>query len=238
MMDLLQSELVHYKYTDWIRHFEENDKKRLRIDFSEEPELSPMEKKLIFPSVRAFQKGEGSDGRYLMKTAEAFAEKMKETDYPKAMRWFIKEENFHSAYLKQIMDHYGIPAAQRNLLDRIFRRFRKGGGIRREVVVLVTAEIIALSYYTALKACCSSPALKRVCDQMLEDEVPHVIFQSFTLAHFKKSQMMIRKRIFLMNISCLAVYLRYRKVFFKGGYPLRKLLQNSRQVLQQSISLM
>ncbi|MBR6405767.1 MAG: hypothetical protein IKS18_06200 [Lachnospiraceae bacterium] len=233
-MNLPESMMAHFDYLDWILHFEENDRRRLEMDFSLEAELSKRERRLIFPSIRAFQKGEGSDGRYLMETVEDFAEESGESDYPQAMRWFIMEENYHSSYLKQVMNYYGVPGARRNLLDRIFRRIRKGGGIRREVTVLVTAEIIALSYYQALSACSSSPALHRVCDQMLLDEEPHVVFQSYTLGHFPVSRIQSVKRKFLMNGSCFAVYLRYGRLFRKGGYPLKRLLRESREILRQS----
>ena len=100
------------------------------------------------------------------------------------MRYFIKEENTHSAYLAQYMKWHRVPERKRSVLDSIFRRLRQVNGIRSEVTVLVTAEIIALSYYTALKNATKSSALKSICSQMLHDELPHVVFQSYTLAHF------------------------------------------------------
>ena len=233
-MDLLNAKMARYDYLDWILHFEENDRDRLELYFTDEPELSRKEKRLIFPSVRAFQKGEGSDGRYLMETVEDFAEESGESEYPQAMRWFILEENYHSSYLRKVMDYYGVTVSKKNLLDRIFRRIRRGGGIRREVTVLVTAEIIALSYYQALKTCSSCPAIRRICNQMLHDEVPHVIFQSYTLGHFPKNNWANRKRQILMRGSCYAVYLAYGSVFRKGGYSLRQLLSESLGYLTQS----
>ena len=74
------------------------------------------------------------------------------------------------------MKWHRVPEKKYSVLDSIFRRLRQVNGIRSEVTVLVTAEIIALSYYTALKNATKSSALKSICSQMLHDELPHVVF--------------------------------------------------------------
>ncbi len=40
MVDLLSSDLCRFSYRDWLSHFTRNDQERLKIDFSEEKELS------------------------------------------------------------------------------------------------------------------------------------------------------------------------------------------------------
>ena len=85
----------------------------------------PKQKKLSsFHSIRAFQKGEGSDGRHLLETVEHFAKEIREPAYASAMQWFVREENWHSAYLRQYMDFYSVRPLKRTLLDSIFRRLR------------------------------------------------------------------------------------------------------------------
>ncbi len=64
MYNILNSEFVKYDYDSWIRYFRYNSGQRLRIDFSGETELSSEQRKRIFPSITAFQKGERSEGRY------------------------------------------------------------------------------------------------------------------------------------------------------------------------------
>ena len=75
MVDLLSSDLCRFSYRDWLSHFTRNDQERLKIDFSEEKELSAQARALIFPSIRAFQKGEGSDGRFLRTAVSSFCKK-------------------------------------------------------------------------------------------------------------------------------------------------------------------
>ena len=72
---------------------------------------------------------------------------------------------------------------------------------------------------------------------MLHDELPHVIFQSYTLSHFKKSTRNTFERIFLMRLSCRAVWTVYGNVFRAGGYTYRRFLSDSMKYLRQSFIL-
>ncbi len=239
MYYILDSIFISYDYAQWTAYFKKNDRHRLNIDFTNEPTLGEEEKALIFPSISAFQKGEHSEGSYLKSAALKFAEKNNEPDYPKAIEFFIKEENFHSSYLAQYMNYHNIPLKSGGhngkLFDMIFRRLRRINGLHSEVTVLVTAEIIALSYYSALCNAAESKALKSICLQMLHDELPHIVFQSYTLGHFLTRPVNIFLRALLMEITCAAVWLAYRKVFAAGGYSFRRLLSESIGYLKQSV---
>ncbi|MCI8360343.1 MAG: hypothetical protein HFE86_03290 [Clostridiales bacterium] len=237
MVEFVNAPMKAFSYSQWVSHFAGNDKRRLQIDFSQEKGLSDAERRLIFPSIRAFQKGEGSDGAYLMQTVERYVQKGGEAAYAEAMRWFIKEENWHSAYLKSFMRFYQVAGAKRSFLDKVFRRLRKCGGLKCEVTILVTAEMIALTYYDALASCTDSPALKSVCRQMLEDEVPHILFQSCTLRRLKRRRTDPLVRRAVMDITALAVWLAFHKVFQTGGYGFGRFWRENRGYLQQSVRL-
>lgn len=237
MIDLTKSEMNHFNYQKWISYFAHNDTRRLDMDFSQEKPLSLQEQHLIFPSIRAFQKGEGSDGMHLMKTVENNIAKLGEAEYQKAMEWFIKEENWHSAYLKKYMDFYHIPAAKYSFLDRVFRRLRQAGGLYCEIIVLVTAEMVALTYYDALSKCTDSPVLKSICSQMLHDELPHIMFQSYTLSHFKNRPVDVLARILLMEITLLFVWCAFHRVYQAGGYSFCRFLKANSGYLRQSLHL-
>ena len=237
MVVITTSEKNLFTYKDWEAYFRENDGKRLDIDFSQEKALPRKVKKLIFPSIRAFQKGEGSDGGYLMKTVCAFAEQSGEADYPNVMRLFVREENQHSAYLKTYMKFHGVEGAKRSVLDSAFRRLRKLGGLKCEVTILVTAEMIALTYYDALSRCTESAALKSICDQMLQDELPHIVFQSYTLRHFRVRGADKLARRLLMDVTSFLVWCAYRRVYRAGGYGFRRFFKENRGYLRQSIQM-
>ena len=86
---------------DWIARFKANQVHRLQIDFSTEPELTPLERNLISPSIQSFQKGEASEGRFLLHHAKQYADRSHDPNYPETMKWFVLEENWHSSYLKK-----------------------------------------------------------------------------------------------------------------------------------------
>lgn len=225
-----------WNYPQWNAYFERNSQHRLKIDLSQEPKLTKAEKALIFPSIRAFQKGEGSDGRHLLETVEHFAKEIQEPAYASAMQWFVREENWHSAYLRQYMDFYSVRPLKRTLLDSIFRRLRKTGGLKGEIMVLVTAEMIALCYYDALSRAVDSPALRSICAQMLHDETRHIRFQSYTLSRLGLCWPHFLLRILLMEASSVFVWLAFRKVFRAGGYSFIRFLRKNMDCLRQSMN--
>lgn len=232
MVILTKTKMTKFGYEEWERYFTRNDSKRLNIDFSCERGLTEKEKQLIFPSIRAFQKGEGSDGTYLIKSSEVYGDTAE-----RSVRLFVKEENFHSAYLKRYMDHYDVESAKSSVLDSIFRKLRKLGGFKCEVTVLVTAEMIALTYYSALSECTSSPALKSICSQMLHDELRHIIFQSYNLSRIGSGCLDAPARYLLMGITSLAVWMAFGNVFRTGGYGFRRFMSENFGYLRQSVQI-
>ena len=237
MVNFTQDDMNRFQYQDWVTHFEANDGKRLKSDFSQEAPLSQQTKKLIFPSIRAFQKGEGSDGSFLLQTVDRYVQRDGPAEYRKAMELFVKEENWHSAYLKAYMEHHGIKGAEKSALDAVFRKLRHIGGLKGEVTVLVTAEMIALTYYDALSRCTDSKALKRICQQMLDDEVPHVMFQSYTLSRFHPNGLDVFLRFLIMNVTLLFVWGAFHKVYQRGGYGFTRFMEENNGYLRQSVYL-
>lgn len=150
MISFAKSRMNQFTYREWIGWFAHNNDQRLAIDFSKEKGLSEEEAKLIFPSIREFQKGRRIRRKVPLQAVDQFACRTGMEEYREAMEWFVKEENWHSAYLRKFMDYYRVEVKDRSFLDQIFRKLRKAGGIKGEVTVLVTAEMIALTYYDAL----------------------------------------------------------------------------------------
>lgn len=236
MINFMKSKMNYFSYSDWNTYFKQNDAHRLVIPF-ENDTLTEGEKKLIFPSICQFERGEHSDGKHLIRVADIFARKIHNEDYKYCIRRFIKEENAHSGYLKQYMDHYNVHVKETVILDRIFRQLRKLAGLRCEVIVLVTAEMIALSYYDALKNATKSTALKAICCQMLHDEIPHVMFQSYTLSHFKNTFNIELIRRTLMMAASAATWISCYKVFASAGWTFKTFVGANFYYLSQSMKL-
>lgn len=225
---LSETKINNLSQFNWVEYFEYNNNHLLKLDFSKNMELSYEETKLITSSIKAFQIGEGSEGKHLSKVVKIFAEKSNYLEYKQIMKWFILEENRHSQTLKKYMDIYNIEAVNKMGIDNIFRVLRKLMGLECEIIVLVTAEMIALSYYTALAKVTHSELLQTICEQMLNDELRHVVLQSYTLHRISKNRNkfvngIIRNiRRILMRGTCFVVWHKYKDLFEKGGYFYKK----------------
>lgn len=243
MVNLNETKIDNLKDFDWNKYFEHNNSHLMKLDYSNNKELTSEEKELITPSIRAFQIGEGSEGKHLKKVVEKFGKKTNDKAYIKAMDWFILEENRHSMTLKKYMEVYDIKPIENNWIDNVFRFLRKLMGLECEVVVLVTAEMIALSYYTALSNATGSKLLKDICAQMLHDELRHVVFQSYTLhkigvrrnEFINKIVRGIRK--FFMRITLNVVWVKYKDLFRNGNYTKKTFRNDCLEYLKQSIDI-
>ena len=69
---------------------------------------------------------------------------------------------------------------------------------------------------------------------MLHDELPHVIFQSYTLGHFKESKWLKLQRQLLMRAATIAVWTAYGKLFRAAGWTYSKFKQENLGYLRQS----
>ena len=237
MYCLYDREEISYTQEDWLKHFEDNDENRLQPDFSNEPDLSEAQALMLFPTIQAFQMGERSDGVHLMKEVRKYANRTGDETYVECMKWFIREENWHSVYLKQYLNCYQVPDMEVSVLDQCFRELRRFGGLKGEVLVLATAEIVALSYYRALAACVESPALKQICRQMLLDELPHIVFQGQTLGRlgFGRCEELIA--VGLMESVIAATWIPLRKVLLAGGYDLTSYAKECLGYLKQMMAI-
>ncbi len=160
----------------WKEYFDWSSKNLLRCP-AENYRLLPGERKRIERSIRGFQLGEASEGRFLKAAAEAFAREAGNPDYPATIASLIREENRHSAYLGAFMRKQGIPTARTHWLDRAFRAVRRLCGLELNIRVLVTAELIALTYYECLGQATFSRELEAICARMGEEERAHVRYQ-------------------------------------------------------------
>lgn len=228
---------------DWIKYFEYNNAHLLKLGFENNKELLEEEKELITPSIKAFQIGEGSEGKHLSKVVKSFAIKRNYEEYIEIMNWFILEENRHSQTLKKYMEIYDIEPTPKLWIDNIFRTLRKMMGLECEVIILVTAEMIALSYYTALSNATNSKLLKTICKQMLNDELKHVVLQSNTLHRISKRRNKIINslvrgiRRLVMSITAFVVWHKYKRLFINGGYPYKVFKTHCKEYLEESINI-
>jgi hypothetical protein len=214
----------------WCSHFRVNRLTADELPWADTYELASHERSAIQHSIRQFQLGEGSNGKRLLKRGLAHARAARDPDFLRALYLFVKEEQRHSSYLLRFMQAQKIPALRRHWVDSVFRVLRGLAGLELSLRVLVTAEIIAVPYYRALRDATNSPLLKAMSIRILADEAAHLRFQASMLSRLAPRRWPAMDwliagvhRAFLTGTS-LIVWLGHRPVFLAAGYTCRQLL--------------
>ena len=210
---------------DWLRYFEANRQLLLEIPWEAGPELTARERRAIRRSVQEFQHGESSDGRQLLRYAHDYADRTGDRDYLPALQLFIAEEHRHARDLGRFLAINGIPLVAHTPSDRVFRSLRHvAGSLEVSIAVLITAEIIAQVYYAALREATNSRILRRLCEQILQDEAAHVQFQAQQLETLRAGRGPLRRGLtmaaqrMLFLGTCLVVWLFHGRALDAGGH--------------------
>ncbi|MSS73058.1 MAG: ferritin-like domain-containing protein [Candidatus Latescibacteria bacterium] len=178
----------------------------------------------IAQSLKAFQAGEGSEGKHLLRYAGEYAKRTGDQEYVAAIRLFIAEEQRHARDLGRFLTLNAIPLAHTTFTDRVFRRLRNLiGSLEVSIGVLVTAEMIANVYYAVVREATRSIVLRRLCEQILRDEVRHVQFQAEQLGKLRTDRSWVGMAVtmnlhyFLYLGTVWVVWLTHCRAIRRGG---------------------
>lgn len=211
----------------WVRYFIRNRRPRGPIPGQQGPTLTPSERAAISKSIAEFQLGESSEGRNLVAAADQHARQSGDAAYRRAIALFIGEENRHARHLGRFMDREGIARQRSSMVDHVFRRMRRFGGIEIAITVLLTAEIIAQVYYRALWRSTRSADLRALCARILGDERQHVRFQCERLALLRRRRRRVLVELaalahrLLIEVAVAVVFSGHRPVLRRGGFDYR-----------------
>lgn len=222
-------------FNHWLCHFSSNFDHLNHIRF-EDDLITSEEKNLITKSIQQFQRGENSEGKYLIK----FAKESSLEDYHETIVHFIREEQRHAMILGKWMKLHHIPLIKHHWVDSVFRNIRRFSGIRNSVNTLMIAEIIAAVYYRALRDCSHSKTLKAICTQILIDESIHLQFQTYSLSRLRRNSQFhqLRQNLFLKFLlagTVIIVWKEHKKVLKEGGYNFRTFNRECYEILAQCI---
>lgn len=212
----------------WFTHFSLRSMTALHVSANAAVQLTEEERRTIAPSIQQFQLGEGSRGQRLLERGQKYGRAAGDPLFAGALEIFIKEEQQHSRYLGAFMESQSIPLARRHWVDSVFRKLRGLAGLELSLTVLVTAEIIAVPYYRALRGATGSPILKMICTRILDDEASHLKFQASMLARVAFGRLPVLQRVlnelhraFLLG-TILVVWTGHRAVLESAGYSFRR----------------
>jgi hypothetical protein len=213
----------------WVAYFRENAEQLLTVPWEADACLTSEERALVAASLPAWQLGETSDGSHLFNAACRYAELTGDTAFVDAVKLFIAEEHRHGSHLGRFLDLAGIPRRTWYWGDALFRVFRRlFSRIEISASVVVMVEIHALLYYAAIRRATGSPVLRRVCQQILADEIPHIRFQCERLASIRRRRSWLLQamtlgvqQMFFTGLTC-AIWLGHRKALRAGGFTFRR----------------
>jgi len=138
--------------------------------------LSPADRHALAQSIATFQVGEHGEGEHLLSAA---SESQATERYKDALSMFIVEEQEHARLLGLVLTAIDAPLRTSHWTERVFVMLRRLKSLRTEVLTLLVAELIALSYYSSLSR--GVPQLAPVFERICEDELRHIDFHADTL---------------------------------------------------------
>ncbi len=218
----------------WYRHFLER-KAHDSLPWHEPYRLSAGELRLVRRSIQQFQLGEWARGRGFRRRAAGHAGFAADQWFLPALELFIGEEQGHSEMLGRFLDHEQIPRLSNEWTDDAFRRLRKLAGLELCVTVLVTAEVLAMPFYQALRDATRSNLLRSICVRILCDEAAHLNFQALTIG-LARQPLSDRARALrswchtlLFRGTALLLWCQHRKVFRAAGWDFGRFWNDARR---------
>lgn len=219
---------------EWVAYFRANANNLLDVPQSAGGGVTPEELAEIVDSLRAWQLGETSDGSRLLRAAQKHAAKIGDPTFIDAIKLFIAEEQRHGESLGQFLDAAGVPRAKRDLGDSLFRVFRHFL-MQMEVwaTIVIIIETHAMLYYAAIRRATRSPMLRRICQQILRDEVPHIRFQCERLAIIHHRRWRVFRwltagvhRVLFVGIT-MTIWVAHRRALRAGGLNFGRFWRNA-----------
>jgi hypothetical protein len=215
-------------YKRWYLHFLEKRNGPSDLPWNDSYLLCFAERRLVARSIQQFQLGEWARGRGLVRRASLHPVLSADPWFLPSLELFIAEEQHHSGILGRFLDREGIPKLSNHWLDSVFRRLRKLAGLDVCVMVLVTAEVLAIPFYQALRDATRSHLLRSICIRILCDEAAHLNYQALTLGslrrplHSKTRAIRFLCHSMLFRCTALVLWQQHRIVFRAAGWDCRR----------------
>lgn len=127
-------------------------------------------------SLATFQLGESGDGVHPGEAAERAGAS---EPYRHALAAFVCEEQEHARLLAMVLGAIDYPLRDSHWADRAFVVIRRAKSLRTEVLTLLVAELVALTYYRVLAE--RFAVFAPIFEAIHADEVRHVDFHAETL---------------------------------------------------------
>lgn len=216
----------------WLSYFENNKKDKHSFVWPQYLDTPYSLRVPIIKSLQRFQIGETGDGNHLRKYAKTLNDPL----YEQCIDLFVKEENGHALVLARIielMDGYLITW---HWSDYAFVSLRHLLGLKTEIFIILTAEIVGKCFYKACADKLPDQSLRTIFSSIVLDEIAHLKFHwSFMRKEMRPFSKLTRRAIYYF---WSAVFLAICCVFVMDhGETLRALGKSPRSFLVDCLSL-
>lgn len=130
-------------------------------------------------SLNTFMIGESGTGDHLRSAAAVSGAG---AEHRAALVSFVREEQEHARLLGLVLAAMAYPTRRTHWTQAVFERIRRSKSLRTEVLTLLVAEVVARTYYSAMRD--RFPVFADVFGRIHDDEVDHVAFHADTLPPF------------------------------------------------------
>jgi hypothetical protein len=220
----------------WLEHFEQNTSTQAEIPWELGIHVEPYLRVPLIHSLQRFQVGEQGDGKHLIRGAWSTGD----TTYARTIELFIREEQEHSRLLASLLTGMGAPLLKWHWSDFAFVQIRRLCGLKVEILVLLSAEMIAKRYYRALYEGTRDPILTATFARILNDELGHIAFHTDSLhrafAHLTyptRQTIRFLWRLFFRSV-CLVVAHDHRHVLRAVGIAQTEFLQDCQAIFKET----
>ncbi len=214
-------------FCDWVDYFHKNRHDPI-LPWADGGRLTESERRAVIPSIQQFQLGEGASGTRMLEGAKRFAQNTGDLELVAALKLFFCEEQRHSRVLAQFLQVENAPCLRRHWVHTVFRWLRGLAGLELCLKVLVTAEVLARPYYSALRDATGSLLLRGISQRIFEEEAVHLRFQAFLLSRFQSrhrplTQALIKtSHVVLLAATAAVVWVEHNAVFRFAGRTFRQ----------------
>jgi rubrerythrin len=220
----------------WYEYFVRNAATPNQIPWELGINIEPHLRADLIRSLQRFQVGEQGDGKHLIMGADKTGDK----EYADTIKLFISEEQGHARLLALLITGMGGSLLSWHWSDACFVLVRRMLGLRMELLVLLTAEMIAKRYYQVLYDGTTDPVLRAAFAKILSDEFGHVAFhcdylwQAFrSLAPLSRFSICWLWYVFFATV-CVVVAHDHRGVLKATGVPTREFRHDCALIFEET----
>lgn len=177
----------------WLSFFENNKRNKQAFVWPQYLDVPYSVRVPIINSLQRFQLGETGDGNHLRK----YAKTLNDPIYEQCIDLFVAEENAHALVLARIIESMDGYLITWHWSDYAFVSLRHLLGLKTEIFIILTAEIVGKCFYQACADNLPDQSFRAIFSSIVLDEIAHLKFHwSFMRKEMRAFPWLMRRVIY------------------------------------------